>query len=230
MELLYSFNSITMTIWTFTRWPVVGSECTKDFLKSLEEYQTRKNGHIGKNVAVFRFSRWSSKTAAAQQRQCEEVQRRMDFNDNCRKAYREEGVHRANHRNRDRERGEIKKAERQNAKARRDIQRESEDEEVAWEKAKKKHFKAMYGDQRQKKRQRSVSPDPSESESGEDGSGTSSYEEEAPSRRTPSPRRPRREPVEPTGSRRPQTQQRIDDAIEYLRRFGIETVTPNGGK
>jgi hypothetical protein len=92
-------------------------------------------------------------------------------------------------------------------------------------------MKAMYGDHRKGERRRPVSPDPSETDSDKDGSAESASESEVePPRPVPSGRHTKRARVEPEGSRGPETQRNIEDAIEMLRSFGIETVTPNGCK
>lgn len=230
MELLYSITTAIMSIFTFTREPVVGDECTAKFIKELKWCEVRKNGEPRRDRCFYRFSRFSEKKAREQLEDCREIQRRITFNDRARLAYSQEGVYMANQRNRDRERKEIRHAERQNVRARKELEKESDDDEERWASAKKQYHKGLYADHKQaRRRARSESPDPSDAELSEHGSVESASEEEAPPPRRRRSRERRRAPQQTT-NRTPAMQEEIQDAIEFLRGFGIETVTPNGGK
>jgi hypothetical protein len=230
MELMYQFTSIIMSLWTFTRKPEAPDECTTSFLRELEWCETRKHGRPGPNRLVFQFSRWSKSKAKAQLSLCREVQQRMDFNDKAKVAYTHEGIHMSRQRHRDLERKEIERVERQNGKNLRNLDRESDDDENGWQQAKKQYVKELYADQRKSSRRaKSGSPDPSDVESDEHGSVYSSPEEELPPPRRNRSRERRRAP-QPSTARTPEMQEEIQGAIEFLRGFGIETITPNGGK
>jgi hypothetical protein len=220
-----------MTVWTFERKPVLDEEAGPRFLARLKYMQTRKSDGQVKNMYVYKMDRWSKKVAKSELKHCKEIQARMDFNDKARRAYADEGVYRANRRHREEERLVVRKAEKQNRQYLKDVDRESDDEDREWSKRQKKHQKELYGKDNRRDRAPQPPLDPFGSESEEQVSAASASEEEIePPRRVPSTRRTRRAPVEPEGSRRPETQQDIEEAIAMLSRYGIQTVTPNGGK
>lgn len=230
MELMYQFTSIIMSIWTFKRQPEVPDECSSSFLEKLELVQTRKHGRPGPDRHVFTFSRWSKSRAKAQLKLCREVQRRMDFNDTAKTAYSQEGVFMARQRERDDRRKAAGNDLRRNRKIDRQIDKESDDDQTRWARDEKQYDKLLYDDHRQARmRARTESPGPSSAENTDDGSAESASEEEnPPPRRRPS--RERRRAPQQNMNRTPEMQEEIEHAIEFLRGFGIQTVTPNGGK
>jgi hypothetical protein len=230
MELLYSITTSTMSIWTFKRAPEVPDECSSSFLEKLEWCETRKHGRPGPDRLVFTFSRWSKSRAKAQLKLCREVQRRMDFNDTAKVAYSQEGVYMAQQRDRTEQRKAIRDAERKNARARNEIDKDSDDDQKRWDDAKRRYEKELYGDHKKaKRRARTESPVSSSAEYSEDGSAESASEEEnPPPRRRPS--RERRRPPQRNVDRTPDINEEIEGAIQFLREFDIHVVTPNGGK
>ena len=230
MELLYSITTNTMSVWTHERKPVLNSEAVQSYIDNLERCQVRRRS--GTTVQyVFRFSRFSKSKRKEQLTRCKEVQARMDFNDTARNAISDEGVYMANQRHRMRQRQAIGDGERKQQSRLDDIDKESDDDHKDWSKAKKLYHREIYRPhQKAMEALGSGSPDPSESESEQDGSVQPSEPEEEPQPRRRASRSPRRRKVDPRRDGRSRDQDRINDAIEYLRSQGIETVTPNGGK
>lgn len=223
-----------MSVFTHTRYPE-GTEASEAYRSSLELHRIL-NRHTGaaKEQWLLKLSRWSPTKRASQLREARRVQESIEFNDRAKKAWSEEGVVRGNRRRRDDARADIKAADKQNRRAERDIDRDSDREDKVWQKRQKQLKREVYGDQKKQRSQNRGArrdderdeyyEDPPSASGSDESEAEDSYDEEPP-RRQSARDKPRK-----TGARSQRQQEGIQDAIEMLRQFGIETVTPNGCK
>lgn len=224
-----------MSVFTHTRYPE-GTEASEVYRSSLELHRTL-NRHTGaaKEQWLLKLSRWSPTKRASQLREARRVQESIEFNDRAKKAWGEEGVVRGNRRRRDDARADIKAADKQNRRAEREIDRDSDREDKVWQKRQKKLRREVYGDEKKKQRsqnrgserhdERDEPDEDPPSGSASDESDVEDSQDEEPPRRQPARDKPRK-----AGQRSRGQQEYIQDAIEMLQHFGIETVTPNGCK
>lgn len=222
-----------MTVYSHTRRPIVGDECSESYSKALQKVakRNRRTG-VKTTVWIYKCTSFTRKGRSKELKHCAEIQQRIEHNDAGYVGVREEGRVYSNRRTRDSQRDEIRRLGQNYRRVERSLDRESDQEDRDWKRSQRRHREAMSSKPHTRYLAEPVSPDPSDGESSDSGTAEDSEPEDQPRRRSSEHARKRQSSLSPIRNREPEvpSQFEVDQAIELLRRLGMRVEVPNGGQ